>query len=109
MASFIESSERALDEARAVLEKSDGRVKRKKPKLIITVEIGDGRVGDIPFCEGDAPGELAKSFCKRYDLPPAVIGALTHHIETSVTNLRSKEGAYEEITECEGIYIEEDG
>ncbi len=91
MASFIESSERALDEARAVLEKSDGRVKRKKPKLIITVEIGDGRVGDIPFCEGDAPGELAKSFCKRYDLPPAVIGALTHHIETSVTNLRSKQ------------------
>ena len=55
-------------------------LKTGKPQLIITVEIGDGRVGEIHYYNGDEYKDLAARFCNRYDLPPAVIDALTQHI-----------------------------
>ena len=43
-------------------------VKKGKPQLIITVEIGDGRVGEIHYYDQDEYKDLATRFCKRYNL-----------------------------------------
>ena len=82
----VENAETALGKSRDIDKVLPAR-KRKKPKLIITVEIGDGRSGDIPFYEGDKSEDLAAAFVKRYELPTAVTNALQAHIENSVQKL----------------------
>ena len=76
-------------------------LKTGKPQLIITVEIGDGRVGDIHYYNGDEYKDLAVRFCDRYDLPPAVIDALTQHIYKNVKALHEKKKAQEKLQDAE--------
>ena len=76
-------------------------LKTGKPQLIITVEIGDGRVGEIHYYNGDEYKDLAARFCNRYDLPPAVIDALTQHIYKNVKALKEKKEAQEKLQDSE--------
>ena len=76
-------------------------VKKGKPQLIITVEIGDGRVGEIHYYDQDEYKDLATRFCKRYNLPPAVIDALTQHIYKNVKALKEKKKQQEVFNDLE--------
>ena len=76
-------------------------VKIGKPQLIITVEIGDGRVGEIHYYDQDEYKDLATRFCKRYNLPPAVIDALTQHIYKNVKALKEKKKQQEMFNDLE--------
>ena len=65
----------------------DGAAERKL-KLRMTVNIGEGRQGEIKVCEGDDPADLAALFCKIHALKSArVLKKIESHITDNLANL----------------------
>ena len=65
----------------------DGSAERKL-KLRMTVNIGEGRQGEIKVCEGDDPADLAALFCKIHALKSArVLKKIESHITDNLANL----------------------
>lgn len=60
---------------------------RGKKVLVMSVDIGDGRVGKIEVHEADEPEDLAAEFCTRYDLNSRVCSALARQIEDNIEML----------------------
>ena len=92
-----DSAERQLTASAAVGDPAVGRAagkagrKRKKPILIITVDIGAGKTGDINVFEDDKVEDLAAAFCARHDLSEALAPAIAKHIENNVDALKRGE------------------
>jgi hypothetical protein len=57
--------------------------------LIMTVDIGDGRIGTIEVHSNDDPLELAKAFCAFHSLGDHVHAPLAQHITNSLRQLPS--------------------
>lgn len=53
-------------------------------KLIITIDIGDGRKDELIVCEDDDPLTLAKEFCAKHHLGQAACKALAEQIEQNL-------------------------
>jgi hypothetical protein len=53
-------------------------------KLIITIDIGDGRKDELVVCEDDDPLTLAKEFCIKHSLGQAACKALAEQIEQNL-------------------------
>lgn len=53
-------------------------------KLIITIDIGDGRKDELVVCEDDDPLTLAKEFCAKHHLGQAACKALAEQIEQNL-------------------------
>ena len=63
---------------------------KKKPILIITVDIGAGKSGDINVFEGDANEDLARAFCALHGLNDALVPAIAKHIQSNVEALQRR-------------------
>ncbi|KAL0209044.1 hypothetical protein P9112_011631 [Eukaryota sp. TZLM1-RC] len=59
--------------------------------LIMTVDIGDGRVASIEIKERSNYYELAREFCANHDLPNEVIGPLASRIKQNVADLKQQQ------------------
>ena len=57
--------------------------------LRMTVEIGDGRVGEVLVHPGDTAASLAAHFCARHALAPRAEALLTQHIQTNIDELKA--------------------
>lgn len=66
---------------------------KKKVILIMTVDIGDGRVDTIKVREGDDFASLAQAFQKKHGLVAEVVGPLSEHIRQNVDNISKKKPA----------------
>lgn len=55
--------------------------KQAREILIMTIDIGNGRKGQIRVFEGDDPHELARSFCQEHRLNPKIIDVLVQNIK----------------------------
>lgn len=55
--------------------------------LIMSVDLGDGRTGQITVHENDDPEDLARDFCFRYHLSDELIQPLITQIEENVADL----------------------
>jgi len=64
---------------------------RGREILVISVDIGDGRAGEIRIYEFDVPRKLAKDFCLKHDLPENVQEVLTSHIVENIDTLIKEE------------------
>ena len=53
-------------------------------KLIITIDIGDGRKDELIVCEDDDPLTLAREFCSKHHLGQAACKALAEQIEQNL-------------------------
>jgi len=64
---------------------------RGREILVISVDIGDGRTGEMNIYEFDVPRKLAKDFCAKYELPEDVQDLLTSHIVENIDALIKEE------------------
>jgi hypothetical protein len=64
---------------------------RGREILVISVDIGDNRSGEIHIYEFDVPGKSAKDFCTEYGLPENVQEILTAHIVENIDVLIKEE------------------
>ena len=71
----------------AAAKKTTTKKTKRKPILIITVDIGAGRAGDINVFEGDLEEDLARAFCETHALSLALVPAIAKHIENNVDAL----------------------
>lgn len=55
--------------------------------LRMTVEIGDGRMGEVRVRKGDRPEELARTFCEQHGLGDRAAVLLTQHIATNLAEV----------------------
>lgn len=55
--------------------------------MIMNVEIGEGRTGEIVVHECDEPDDLARNFCEKYGLSPRIFTVLTSQIEANIEQL----------------------
>lgn len=59
--------------------------KQQQPVLLVTtVDIGGGKSDRIEVRRGDDPGDVARAFCSRHGLPPAIVAPLTGHLEDNL-------------------------
>jgi len=65
---------------------------RGREILAMSVEIGDGRCGNIAIHEFDIPRQLAIDFCKEYNLADNTVEILTAHIVDNIDQLIKEEG-----------------
>ena len=70
---------------------ASGAKRRRKPILIITVDIGGGKSGDINVFAGDQNEDLARAFCEKHNLNRSLIPAIAKHIENNVDALHKGE------------------
>ena len=61
---------------------------QRKPILIITVDVGAGKMRDIRVFEGDSETDLAAAFCTRHALSEALVPAIAKHIQSNVDALK---------------------
>ena len=88
MSNVILMVENALTSAEEQLASSAAIPQRKKkPILIITVDIGKGKSGDITVYAGDSNKDLAVDFCKQHELSDTLVGAIAKHIQQNVDAL----------------------
>ena len=98
---LVESVENALTSAEEQLATSAAlsSKRKKKPILIITVDIGKGKSGDITVYAGDSNQDLAVNFCQEHELSETLVSAIAKHIQQNVDALnkgklkRAKEAA----------------
>jgi len=64
---------------------------RGREILVISVDIGDGRTGEMNIYEFDVPRKLAKDFCLKFKLPEDVQDVLTAHIVENIDTLIKEE------------------
>jgi hypothetical protein len=92
MTALMESVEKALSSASDTLAKSEAVskvvAKKRKPILIITVDIGKGKSGDITVFADDSHHNLAVSFCKQHQLSDSLVDAIAKHIQQNVEALQ---------------------
>ena len=73
---------------------SQGESEVREPQLIIAVELGSGRVGDLPIYEHDDAGEAAEAFIRQHALPRSFVTPLTTLIvEKVAAHLRARKAA----------------
>ena len=70
-------------------EESTGRPDPGSEILLLTVDMGGGKSGQIVVREMDDPQSLACEFVKKYRLPSEVVGVITHQIQVSVAGLEA--------------------
>jgi len=70
---------------------NDDSFDRGREILVISVDIGDGRTGEMNIYEYDVPRKLAKDFCIKHELPDDVQDILTSHIVENIDALIKEE------------------
>ncbi len=64
---------------------SQSQKQHQQPVLLVTtVDIGGGRSDRIEVRRGDDPSDVARAFCTRHGLPPAIVAPLTGHLEDNL-------------------------
>ena len=60
-----------------------------EPSLLLrmTVEIGDGRTGEVRVRRGDSPAALAATFCKEHGLGDRALTLLTQHVANNLADV----------------------
>ena len=86
MTTLVSSVEGAIISAEDQLAREIPKRKRK-PILIITVDIGKGKSGDITVFAEDSHKDLAVAFCQEHGVSDTLVGAIEKHIEQNVTAL----------------------
>lgn len=72
---------------------------KRKLILLMTVEIGDGRVDTIRIHQGDRADDLASSFIRKHGLSDSVFPPLRNHIEAHMQQIQPDTGDTESITQ----------
>ncbi|GIM06636.1 hypothetical protein Vretimale_10899 [Volvox reticuliferus] len=81
---------------------------REEPRvlLVTTVDVGGGVSERIEVRVGEIPEDVARAFCRRYNLPDAIVGPLAAHLEE---NLRKAAGNRDGKPALEGAAAGSDG
>jgi len=58
--------------------------RRKKPIVIMNIDVGAGKKEEIKIFEHDDPAEVANAFCQKFGLPSKVAKVLTQNIQQQV-------------------------
>ena len=60
------------------------------PQLVVEIDLGDGNMDNLVVHIGNDPREVARKFCEKHSLDPAIAETLAEHIQTKLSEVEHK-------------------